>query len=336
MICNQAIIPCDDACGFVIPVFYENQNDPSFYFCQTDSNNKIISFVKQHSSYKPLSCTKQFGPREYFIGSVVPYAFYFRNNETHVLLIGSEDEIKKYLISALQDAIWDAGVEAKYKALLFVGHDNLPEHVVKCVYVQYYNYLSTLDEEYANEWRLEVQRVNPKIGSFFFPEVTYIEPPYLRIDEQLRTRELIQVIIPRENALSAFSFPSSFFLKQCASAFFSKQKPARTISGFLKPCYKYSIQSISSKEKGPITCMSNTIIHTQYARAYSQSDKQLLPRFAKSGKKISSISYVFFLSPKYSYIFNENVEKKTITKMHFDNNRLLYRKAICYFLGEDL
>lgn len=159
MRCIGVVIPFEDACGFVMPIFGESAQSEITYFCETDSLSTITGFVKNASMdiIHPAPNKK-----EYMRGDPAPQAFYFCNSDGSQLFIGDRTELKCMLVRRLseaKDCNYDMPIDAQYMIVdCYLWEDHGIWSVAKYVFTEYYKYLMTIDSDYASEWASELKK----------------------------------------------------------------------------------------------------------------------------------------------------------------------------------
>lgn len=158
MYCFGIIKPCDRPCGFVEPVFQDDDNGQLF-LCTTTPQGTIASFVPYDGSY-PIETNgveKQAPYNTYRVADPAPLAFVFYNATTPTLVLGSRTRVVNFLAHMITRDKGEMPIEAKYKAAQVLGSKNLPQELINAIYYSYYMHLSHRNSRYAEMWKAQVK-----------------------------------------------------------------------------------------------------------------------------------------------------------------------------------
>lgn len=182
MLFKGIIIPNENACGFVQPAFIQNdQTENELYFCITNSEHKIKEFVLLDREYNNIITPNisAIDTEEYNLNGPAPIAFFFKNNEKKIGLVGNKKNI--ILLSKYLFLCPFTPIETKYKVAQFLYKMNYYKNY-STLYVKvldnYYSYLCNLDYDYAQEWKKD-------LSSFEGIEVEYSEVNTIKYEREM-------------------------------------------------------------------------------------------------------------------------------------------------------
>lgn len=166
MLCIGAAIPAQNACGFVQPVFVQNEEsngeNRQLWFCKTDKNRKITGFIPNKGKYLILNNDDPDASETTFNkGSYAPIAFYCSAEKKQKLFIGKYDQMRSNLLEVVR--VPSFPIEARFKAAQFLHKTASKETglsetlLVNNTYLQYYQYLRQMNKEYAIDWQNSIK-----------------------------------------------------------------------------------------------------------------------------------------------------------------------------------
>lgn len=159
MYCRGIIKPCDRPCGFVEPVFQDDNDDDKFFLCTTTPDGTIASFVPFDGSY-PIETNeieKHAPYNVYRVEDPAPLAFIFYKGTTPTLVLGSRTRVLYFLAQMITCDKAEMPLEARFKAAQFLGEKYLLPQQIQSIYYEYYVHLSKHNSQYAEMWKEKVK-----------------------------------------------------------------------------------------------------------------------------------------------------------------------------------